>query len=281
MTMGESPSARNQEREFGELNREFQRKQREFREDLNQRRNEELARHGGAGEPRIRQIAEQEKFDIIFQEAVYASPRIDITDKVIKALDDKPPAKISGAVARAMPQARSRSREIVSRLGGRVARRPARRGSARSARCERAAAARSRFSSRRSYRAELAATRAAAVILAPENERDATALPRIVCRRSYAYFARVSQLFNPPPPVIAGVHPAAVVAPAARSPRPRASRPVRRRARRRGRRTRLARRGLRGRAKGRSIGDDSCLYPRVVVYPAASSGRARSSIPAR
>jgi outer membrane protein len=38
----------------------------------------------------IKQIAEAEKFDIILQEAVYASPRIDITDKVIKALGDAP-----------------------------------------------------------------------------------------------------------------------------------------------------------------------------------------------
>ena len=41
----------------------------------------------------IRQVAEAEKYDIIFQDAVYASPRIDITDKVIKALEGKPPAR--------------------------------------------------------------------------------------------------------------------------------------------------------------------------------------------
>ena len=93
MTMAES-QRRNKEREFGDLNREFQRKQREFREDLNQRRNEELAQIVEMGNRVIRQIAEQEKFDIIFQDAVFASPRIDITDKVIKALDSgKPPAK--------------------------------------------------------------------------------------------------------------------------------------------------------------------------------------------
>jgi len=85
---------RNREREFGDLNREFQRKQREFREDLNQRRNEELAQVVEQANRVIRQIAEQEKFDIIFQDAVFASPRIDITDKVIKALESgKPPAK--------------------------------------------------------------------------------------------------------------------------------------------------------------------------------------------
>jgi len=85
---------RNKEREFGDLNREFQRKQREFREDLNQRRNEELAQVVAEANRVIKQIAEQEKCDIIFQDAVFASPRIDITDKVIKALDSgKPPAK--------------------------------------------------------------------------------------------------------------------------------------------------------------------------------------------
>jgi len=93
MTMSET-QRRSKEREFGDLNRDFQRKQREFREDLNQRRNEELAQVVAEANRVIRQIAEQEKFDIIFQDAVYASPRIDITDKVIKALDSgKPPAK--------------------------------------------------------------------------------------------------------------------------------------------------------------------------------------------
>lgn len=93
MTMSDS-QRRSREREFAEMNRDFQRKQREFREDLNQRRNEELAQVVEQANRVIRQIAEQEKFDIIFQDAVFASPRIDITDKVIKALDSgKPPAK--------------------------------------------------------------------------------------------------------------------------------------------------------------------------------------------
>ncbi len=93
MTMGET-QRRTKEREFGEMNREFQRKQREFREDLNQRRNEELAQVVEQANRIIRMIAEQEKFDIIFQEMpAYVSPRIDITDKVIKALEGKPPAK--------------------------------------------------------------------------------------------------------------------------------------------------------------------------------------------
>jgi outer membrane protein len=93
MTMSES-QRRTKEREFGDLNREFQRKQREFREDLNQRRNEELAQVVEQANRVIRMIAEQEKFDIIFQEMpAYVSPRIDITEKVIKALEGKPPAK--------------------------------------------------------------------------------------------------------------------------------------------------------------------------------------------
>jgi outer membrane protein len=84
---------RTKEREFADMNKEFQRKQREFREDLNQRRNEELAAVLERANRTIKGIAEAEKYDIIFQEAVYASPRIDITDKVIKALEDKPAAK--------------------------------------------------------------------------------------------------------------------------------------------------------------------------------------------
>ncbi|MDR2689210.1 MAG: OmpH family outer membrane protein [Azoarcus sp.] len=79
---------RNKERAFNDLNRDFQRKQREFREDLNQRRNEELASVLEKANLAVRQIAETDKYDVIFQDAVYASPRIDITDKVIKALSD-------------------------------------------------------------------------------------------------------------------------------------------------------------------------------------------------
>ena len=87
MTMSES-DRRNKERELNELSRDFQRKQREFREDLNQRRNEELASVLDKANRSVKEIAEQENYDIIFQEAVYANPRIDITDKVIKALAD-------------------------------------------------------------------------------------------------------------------------------------------------------------------------------------------------
>jgi outer membrane protein len=60
--------------------------QREYREDLNLRRNQELAALFERANRVIKQIAEAEKFDLILQEAVYRNPRIDITDKVLKAL---------------------------------------------------------------------------------------------------------------------------------------------------------------------------------------------------
>lgn len=77
------------QRELADLDKDFQRKQREFREDLNQRRNEELAIVLEKANKVIKQIAETEKYDIVFQDAVYVSPRIDITDKVLKALNNK------------------------------------------------------------------------------------------------------------------------------------------------------------------------------------------------
>ncbi len=75
------------QRDLAELDKDFQRKQREFREDLNQRRNDETATVLERANRVIKQIAEAEKYDIVFQEGVYVSPRIDITDKVLKALN--------------------------------------------------------------------------------------------------------------------------------------------------------------------------------------------------
>ena len=85
LTLSES-DRRTKEQELGRQMREFQRMQREFREDLNLRRNEELAALFERANKVIKQIAEAEKFDLILQEAVYRSPRIDITEKVLKAL---------------------------------------------------------------------------------------------------------------------------------------------------------------------------------------------------
>lgn len=80
---------REKERALADVSRNFQRLQREMREDLNLRRNEELAQVQERATRAINQIAETEKFDLVVQEAVFASSRIDITDKVIKALADR------------------------------------------------------------------------------------------------------------------------------------------------------------------------------------------------
>jgi outer membrane protein len=80
---------RNKEADLGRVNRDLQRLQREFREDLNARRNEELSQVIERANKVVQQIAEAEKFDLILQEAVFRSARIDITEKVLKALNDK------------------------------------------------------------------------------------------------------------------------------------------------------------------------------------------------
>ena len=88
VTMPEA-TRRDKERQLADISRDFQRRQREIREDLNLRRNEELAAVQERATRVINQIAEQEKFDLILQEAVFASSKIDITEKVIRALADK------------------------------------------------------------------------------------------------------------------------------------------------------------------------------------------------
>ena len=80
---------RNKERDLANLNRDLQRSQREFREDLNTRQNEERAAFQDRVNKAIHEMAEREKFDLILQEADYVSPRIDITDKVLRVLADK------------------------------------------------------------------------------------------------------------------------------------------------------------------------------------------------
>jgi len=75
------------QRELVEQDRDIQRKRREFQEDLNQRRNEELAAVVERANRVIKQIFDGEKYDLILQEAVFASNKVDITDKVIRALN--------------------------------------------------------------------------------------------------------------------------------------------------------------------------------------------------
>jgi outer membrane protein len=85
-TLSESERNRRQ-RDLVEQDRDLQRKRREFQEDLNQRRQEELSGLIDRINKVIKQIYEAEKYDLIVQEAVFASKRVDITDKVIKAID--------------------------------------------------------------------------------------------------------------------------------------------------------------------------------------------------
>lgn len=142
--------------------------------------------------------------------------------------------------------------EIAARLGGRVA------GEARTevrqvGTLENAVPGEIAFLANPRYTAKLAGTRASAVILAPENE-GLTTLPRIVCDEPYAYFARLSRLFNPLVGQPPGVHPSAIVAPTARL----------------GRDVSVGAGCVVG--EGASIGEGSCLYPAVVVYPGCTIG---------
>ena len=87
--LSEAERSRRQ-RDVVEQDRDFQRKRREFQEDLNQRKNEELATVVERANRVIKQIFDAEKYDLILQEAVFAGPRLDITDKVIQALNAQP-----------------------------------------------------------------------------------------------------------------------------------------------------------------------------------------------
>jgi UDP-3-O-[3-hydroxymyristoyl] glucosamine N-acyltransferase len=136
--------------------------------------------------------------------------------------------------------------EIASRLGGRVCGDPQVRVSQVGS-LEQAGPEQISFLLHAKHRAKLAATRAAAVVLSPEAE-GYTSLPRIVCENPYAYFARLSQLFNPVTTQPPGVHPSACVSPSARL----------------GERVSVGPGCMVGDEV--SIGPDTCLYPRVVVY---------------
>jgi outer membrane protein len=85
-TLSDSEKSRRQ-RELVEQDRDLQRKRREFQEDLTQRRNEELAAVVERANRAIKLIFDNEKYDLILQEVVFAGPRVEITDKVIRALN--------------------------------------------------------------------------------------------------------------------------------------------------------------------------------------------------
>jgi UDP-3-O-[3-hydroxymyristoyl] glucosamine N-acyltransferase len=118
---------------------------------------------------------------------------------------------------------------------------------------ERAGPGQITFLASRRYSDKLAATRASAVVLG-EDADSLTTLPRLVCRDPYATFAHVSRLFNPATTQAPGVHASATVAPTASL----------------GQRVSIGPGCVVG--EGASIGDDSCLYPRVVVYPGCRIG---------
>jgi outer membrane protein len=96
--MADSERAQRQ-KELAEQDKEFQRRQREFDEDVNQRKNEELASVVDRAKKVIYQVADTEHYDVIFTDAVYFNPRVDITDKVIKALNAQPAGSSSPAPA--------------------------------------------------------------------------------------------------------------------------------------------------------------------------------------
>lgn len=85
-TLSES-QRQTRQRQLVDMDREFQRKRREFQEDLNARKNEELQQVLDRANRVVKQVAEADKYDVVLQEAVYVNPRLDITDKVIKALN--------------------------------------------------------------------------------------------------------------------------------------------------------------------------------------------------
>ncbi|MDH3209616.1 MAG: OmpH family outer membrane protein [Burkholderiaceae bacterium] len=88
-TLSDSDRAKRQ-RALVEQDREFQRKRRELQDDLNQRKNEELQALVERADKVIKQIFESEKYDLILQEVVFAGPKVDITDRVISALNGRP-----------------------------------------------------------------------------------------------------------------------------------------------------------------------------------------------
>ncbi|MEW5786863.1 MAG: OmpH family outer membrane protein [Pseudomonadota bacterium] len=86
LTMAEADRNKKQ-KDLANLSRDIQHAQREFREDLNQRKNEEFSGVQDKARKAIMEIAEKEKFDLIVENVVYASPKVDITDRVLKVLD--------------------------------------------------------------------------------------------------------------------------------------------------------------------------------------------------
>jgi len=75
------------QRELADMDRELQRKRRTFQEDLTARKNEQLQQVLESANKAVKQVAEAEQYDLILQDAVYANPKLDITDKVLTLLN--------------------------------------------------------------------------------------------------------------------------------------------------------------------------------------------------
>lgn len=86
MTLSEAERTKKQ-KDLANLSRDLQHDQRAFREDLNQRKNEEFAAVQERARKAIMDIAEKEKYDLILENVIFASPKVDVTDRVLKTLE--------------------------------------------------------------------------------------------------------------------------------------------------------------------------------------------------
>lgn len=87
VTLSES-QRRDRQNQLADMDRDFQRRQRDLRDEVNQRKQAEFAEVVNAANRAIKSVAEKEGFDVVFQEAAYANPKVDVTDKVLKAMSD-------------------------------------------------------------------------------------------------------------------------------------------------------------------------------------------------
>jgi hypothetical protein len=212
VTMSEA-DRRNKERDLANLSRDLQRGQREFREDLNLRRNEELASVQERANKVIQQIAEAEKFDLILQDPVGLrepedryhgeggqGARRQVTVRRASSACASPRGALRHPPARA---------DLTCRTGGAHRRQAARRRHGLAvavATLESAGPGGIAFLANPKYRSQLASTRASAVIVAPELVSE-TSLPALLGVNPYAIYAKVAAILHPPPAGRSGPHP--------------------------------------------------------------------------
>ncbi len=292
-TLAEAERNRRQ-RELVDQDRELQRKRREFQEDLSQRKNEELAVRRRARQPRHQADLRDREVRPHPAGGGLREPEVDITDKVIKALNAQGRAASDRGLALPLRLADVASMHvdgrIVEQLGGELIGDAGHRASRGIGPLEGAAPVDDRLPRQPALPPQLAGCAAACVIVAPAL-RDAAAArgAAIVAADPYLYFARLTQWWaaRTRPPPSAGVHPSggrrrrrAAVAPTRRSAPSPSSRPARVDRRRRGhRRALLRRRRRRGSAPARASRRASRSAPAAASARAASCTAARSSAP--